>query len=67
MRVETRVMVPKFFPLLQRCVEEGVERGWNRAHKHTSTPDDRLVQDTVVSDIMNELFEWFDFPTQDEA
>ena len=34
-RVDVRAtMRPKVYPILVRCVEDGVAYGWNRAHKH---------------------------------
>jgi hypothetical protein len=60
-------MKPKFYPLLQQCVENGIVRGWNRAHKHTDTPDILHVQTQIFDEIFSELHEWFEFPDQSEA
>jgi hypothetical protein len=32
-------MKAKEYNLITQCVETGVMLGWNRAHKHTDTPD----------------------------
>jgi len=59
-------MTPKFIPLLERCIESGIQLGWNRAHKHTETPDDALIFQKMSDAIFEELFEWFDFEEQND-
>lgn len=54
-------MKPKFYPLLQRCVEEGVARGLRQASKHTDSPSQDLVAASVEQAVMTEIHEWFDF------
>lgn len=55
-------MTPKFYELLQRCVEDGVQRGWNRAHKHMSPPPEHAVRAAIEEAVMLEIHEWFTFP-----
>ena len=55
------MMVPKTYALLDRCVEEGIQYGWNRAHKHTDTPDEIWIREQIHQAIMNEISDWFDF------
>lgn len=55
-------MTPKFYPLLQRCVEEGVQRGYARAHKHGDLPPEHAVRAAIEDAVMLEINEWFDFP-----
>ncbi len=53
------------YDVLRRAIEEGVEYGWRRAHKHTDTPDADAIKDQIVTGILNEVSEYFDF--EDEA
>ena len=34
----------KMYPLIERIVEEGIESGYNRARKHTDSPDEETVK-----------------------
>lgn len=49
------------YAILDRAVEEGVAYGWNRAHKHTSTPTEEQVKEAVRNAIMSEVCEVFEF------
>jgi hypothetical protein len=53
------------YDVLRRAIEEGVEYGWRRAHKHTDAPDAEAIKDQVTTSILNEVCEYFDF--DDEA
>lgn len=62
-------MKAKEYPLLCQCVEDGLLCGWNRAHKHTATPEPEHIRNEQHEAIMNEIAEWFDFDvvkTEDE-
>jgi hypothetical protein len=52
-------MKPKFRPVLEMAIEEGVRFGWNRAHKHNPEPDVDAAADAIVNEIMNSLDTWF--------
>lgn len=54
-------MKPKFYPLLERCVEDGVARGVRQAHKHNDDPTDEGLAAAVETAVMEEIHEWFDF------
>ena len=49
------------YPVLSRSVEEGVAYGWRRAHKHTESPDEEAIRDHIVTAVLNEICEYFDF------
>ena len=49
------------YRLLERCVEDGLKLGWNRAHKHSDNPDTETIQQAQLQAIMIEVTEWFDF------
>lgn len=46
--------------LLSRCVETGLKRGYNRAHKHTDNPSEAVMLDAQENAIMNEIAEILD-------
>ncbi len=54
-------MTPDTYKLLQRCVEDGIELGINRAYKHTATPDQESIAAAVEQAVMTEICEWFRF------
>jgi hypothetical protein len=54
-------MKPKTLPVLEMCIENGVTRGYFRAHKHTDTPDEAQMLDAMYQAIMEEICEWFEF------
>ena len=58
-------MKANMYKLIERCVEEGVQYGYNRAHKHTDTPTEDQIKLAVTDAVMNEICEWFDFDQGD--
>ena len=54
-------MTPDTYKLLMRCIEDGIEYGWNRAHKHDPTPDHGFIKMQIEEAIKNEICEWFEF------
>jgi hypothetical protein len=54
-------MKAKEYNLITQCVETGVMLGWNRAHKHTDTPDPDTIRSAIEQAVLNEICEWFDF------
>lgn len=50
------------YKVIARAVEEGVTYGWNRAHKHTTSPSESLVKETIESAVMNALCEVIMWP-----
>ncbi len=57
-------MTPKFYPLLQQCIDTGLHRGYQQAHKHRPDPTIDHLCEMQQRAIMDELNEWFDFPTE---
>jgi hypothetical protein len=49
------------YPVFSRALEEGIQIGWNRAHKHTDKPDEQTVQEEIHTAVMNSVCEMFDF------
>ena len=54
-------MKPNFRKVLEMALEEGVRFGYNRAHKHVENPTEGAIVDSIVEQVMNSLYEWFDF------
>ena len=54
-------MRAKFRILLDRCLEEGVEYGINRAYKHTETPTSEALHQSILDAIWLELDNYFEF------
>lgn len=55
-------MKAKEYQIIERCIEDGIRRGWTRAHKHTETPSSTHIGEEIFSAIMLEISEWFTFP-----
>lgn len=56
-------MKPKLIPLLERCIETGIELGWSRAFKHDDMPSEETIKTKVAEAIWSEIEDWFDFDT----
>jgi len=54
-------MKPKTYPILIDAVENGVKYGYHRAHKHNDNPDQDQITDAIISAVINEICEWFEF------
>jgi hypothetical protein len=54
-------MKPKTYKILTDCIDNGIEYGWNRAHKHTDQPDSNVVKECIEDAIMLEISENFSF------
>jgi hypothetical protein len=52
---------PRLDRILDLCIENGIELGWNRAHKHTDNPQDDAIKAEIAQAIWAELDEYFDF------
>ena len=54
MKAKTRV-------ILEMAVEEGVRRGYSRAHKHVENPTQGAIIEHVEEAVMSSIYEYFDF------
>ncbi len=59
-------MKPNMYKLVSNCVDNGVNYGWNRAHKHTDSPSEAQIKDEIYNAVMNEICEWFVFHSDSE-
>lgn len=54
-------MKAKDYTLLNRCVSDGVQRGWARAHKHVDNPPEETIRICIEEAVMLECAEAFIF------
>jgi hypothetical protein len=54
-------MKPKLESVLLMCIENGTQLGLSRAHKHHDNPEEHIIKHHIVSAIMEDIYEWFDF------
>ena len=45
------------YVVISRAVEEGITRGWCRAHKHTDTPSEPTIKSEIEKEVLNSLTE----------
>ena len=58
-------MQVKMYQLIERLVEEGIEAGWQYAHKHTDSPIEETIKDCIEQYIMLGFDETFEFDKED--
>jgi len=58
-------MKPKFFSLLEKAIEEGIDYGWRRAHKHVETPSEGTLKEEISNAIFSSLHDYFTFDEED--
>ncbi len=51
--------------LLERCIEDGLERGYRRAHKHTDNPSPAGITTAQNDAIWLEIDTYFKFDDND--
>ena len=57
-------MKPKIRVILEMAIEEGVRRGYSRAHKHVENPTEGAIIDSICGNVMDCIYEWFEFEDQ---
>jgi hypothetical protein len=45
------------YVVISRAVEEGITRGWYRAHKHIDTPSEPTIKSEIEKEVLNSLTE----------
>lgn len=55
-------MKPKFYEILLMAIQDGVEAGWHKAHKHNDDPDAKTIKYKMTEAVLNSLHEWFHIP-----
>ena len=59
-------MTPKFRVILDQAISEGVLRGYRRAYKHNEEPSEEIICETIEDCVMSSLYEYFDFPEEQQ-
>lgn len=54
-------MKVKTYVILERAIEEGVARGWNRAHKHVENPTPEHIMAEILQAVMVDICNVFSF------
>jgi archaeosine-15-forming tRNA-guanine transglycosylase len=54
-------MKPKFRVILEQAIEEGVRRGYSRAHKHVENPTEGAIIENIEDAVMSSIYEYFTF------
>lgn len=54
-------MKPNIKGILERCIEDGIARGYQQAHKHTGSPSQGWLVDAISAAIWLEIDCYFDF------
>ena len=60
-------MKPKFRVILEQAINEGVLRGYRRAHKHIENPTELMICDHIEQCVMEQIHEYFDFEDENET
>ena len=58
-------MKPRMHVILDMAIEEGVNRGWHRAHKHVENPSEESIVDTISDCVMSAITDYFNFEDGD--
>jgi hypothetical protein len=54
-------MKPKAREVLELAIEQGVARGYRRAHKYVENPTEESIAATIEECVMSAIYDWFDF------
>ena len=58
-------MKPKIRVILEMAIEEGVRRGYSRAHKHVENPTEGAIIESIEEHVMSAIYEYFTFDEED--
>ena len=58
-------MKPKIRVILEMAIEEGVRRGYSRAHKHVENPTEGAIIEHIEEAVMSQIYEYFTFDEED--
>lgn len=53
-----------YYKVLDECVERGINWGMVRVYKHTDSPSEDQVRNTIHQTIMDEICEYFNFEAE---
>jgi hypothetical protein len=55
----------KIYQLIEQIVQTGTEAGYDRAHKHTDTPNEATIKQCIEQYIMQGFDEYFEFNNEE--
>ncbi len=58
-------MKPKIRVILEQAIEDGVRRGYSRAHKHVENPTEGAIIEHIEECVMSAIYEYFTFDEED--
>ena len=58
-------MKPKMRVILEMAIEQGVQRGYHRAHKHVENPTEEAICMSIEDCVMSQIYEYFTFEEGD--
>jgi hypothetical protein len=58
-------MKPKTRVILEMAIEQGVRRGYARAHKHVENPNEGSIIAHIEECVMGEIYEYFTFDSEE--
>jgi archaeosine-15-forming tRNA-guanine transglycosylase len=58
-------MKPKIRVILEQAIEDGVRRGYSRAHKHVENPSEDCIIEQIEDAVMSAIYEYFTFDEED--
>jgi hypothetical protein len=58
-------MKPKTRVILEMAIEQGVRRGYSRAHKHVENPTEGAIVEHIEDAVMSQIYEYFTFDEED--
>jgi hypothetical protein len=59
-------MRPKVRVILEQAIEEGVRRGYSRAHKHIENPSEGAIIEHIEEAVMSSIYEYFTFDNEND-
>ena len=60
-------MKPREYRLFTECLENGLRRGYRRAYKHTDQPSEEQLLESLHTNVMGEISEFFAFQPDEDA
>jgi len=58
-------MKAKMHVILEMAIEQGVRRGYSRAHKHVENPSEDCIIEQIEDAVMSQIYEYFTFDPED--
>jgi arginyl-tRNA--protein-N-Asp/Glu arginylyltransferase len=59
-KIKPEVLILRVYPILEQAITEGVNLGWNRAHKHEYNPAVEHIKECISDAVCSQMFEYFE-------